>query len=387
MLKDLWLLFLKLGIIGFGGPAAHIAMMQKEIVERKKWLTNDEFLQLIGITNLIPGPNSTEMSIFIGKTKGGWRGLLIAGISFILPAVILTLVIAVLYEKYGSLPSVYPFLAGIKPAIIAIIITAVLPLAKSSYRTLLLAIIGVVSFGLSLYGIHEIVIMAGAGGLMLALYQIRKTNGDSNNKSNKSNLEGRGFASIILLMPVSSFGSTILPATSLTLGKLFLTFLKVGAILYGSGYVLFAFLETDLVQTGLLTKAQLADAIAVGQMTPGPVFSSVTFIGYVLKGWQGALVSTVAVFIPSFLFIALLSGFFEKLSNSAPFRYFLNGVIASSVALIAAVGLTLGIDSITNWRTALVAVIAFTVSIAFRRINSAFIVVGGSLLGYFLYLI
>lgn len=387
MLKNLWLLFFKLGIIGFGGPAAHIAMMHREIVEHKKWLTNDEFLQLMGITNLIPGPNSTEMSIFIGKSKGGWRGLLIAGLSFILPAVLLTFLIAVLYEKYGSLPSVHPFLMGIKPAIIAIIVSAVLPLAKSSYRTFMLATVGVVSFALSLYGIHEIVIMAGAGALMLVLYHIRKVNDFSNKKGNKPNVENRSFVGNILLMPLLSYGSMILPTVSLSLSKLFLIFLKVGAILYGSGYVLFAFLETDLVQTGLITRAQLADAIAVGQMTPGPVFSSVTFIGYLLKGWQGALISTVGVFLPSFLFIALLSGFFNKLSSSPYFRNFLNGVIASSVALIAAVGLTLGVDSITDWRTALVGVVAFSISIAFRRVNSAFLVVGGSLLGYFLYLI
>lgn len=384
MLKDLCLLFLKLGIIGFGGPAAHIAMMQKEIVQRKQWLTNDEFLQLMGITNLIPGPNSTEMSIFIGKTKGGWRGLLIAGLSFIIPAVFLTFIIAVLYKNYGSLPQVQPFLAGIKPAIIAIIFTAVLPLAKSSFRTFLLATIGVISFALSLFGIHEIVIMAGAGLIMLVFYQIRRLNDNVNGRqsgktANRSNS--------IPLLTIASYGSTLVPVTTVSLGKLFLIFLKVGAILYGSGYVLFAFLETDLVQTGILTRAQLADAIAVGQMTPGPVFSSVTFIGYILKGWQGAFVSTLGVFIPSFLLIGLLSGFFKNLSGSPHFRNFLNGVIASSVALIASVGLSLGIDSVTDWRTASIAIIAFLVSYIFKKVNSAFIVVGGSLLGYFLYLI
>lgn len=387
MLKNLWLLFLKLGIIGFGGPAAHIAMMRNEIVERRKWLTNEEFLQLIGVTNLIPGPNSTELAIFLGKTKGGWRGLLISGISFILPAVILTFIIAILYETYGTLPSVKPFLMGIKPAIIAIIITAVWPLAKSSYRTFLLATVGIVSFALSLHGIHEILIMAGAGILMLIVYHVRKYNGGTRENPDNPKPKQSRFIKNIALLPLSSYGTTTLPITSITLGKLFLVFLKVGAILYGSGYILFAFLDTDLVQTGLLTKAQLADAIAVGQMTPGPVFSSVTFIGYILKGWQGALVSTLGVFIPSFLFVALLSNFFNRLSKSPLFRYFLNGVIASSVALIAAVGLNLAIDSITDWRTALIAVAAFVVSFVFRRVNSAFIVVGGALAGYFLYLI
>lgn len=354
MLKNIFLQFLKLGIIGFGGPAAHIALMRNEIVGKRKWLAEDDFLDLLGIVNLIPGPNSTEMAIHIGKVKGGGKGLIIAGLSFILPAVILTWIIAVLYTRYGSLPEVQPFLYGIKPAIIAIIISAVWPLAKTSYKSYLLVIVGILSFVLSIVGINEIYIMAGAGLFMIFTLLMRKTK------------------------------TMLLSVTILPLSKIFFIFLKIGAILYGSGYVLFAFLETDLVTTGLITRAELTDAIAVGQMTPGPVFSSVTFIGYLMKGWQGALVATIGVFLPSFLFIALLSGVFNRLKASPLFRTFLNGVIASSVSLIAAVALILSRESITDWRTAFIGILALFVSLVFKNLNSAFIVIGGSVAGYIL---
>lgn len=355
MLKNLFLLFIKLGVIGFGGPAAHIAMMRQEIVARRKWMSEDEFLDMIGIVNLIPGPNSTELAIHIGKTQGGWKGLLISGLSFIIPAVVITFIFAVLYEQYGQLPSVQPFLYGIKPAIIAIIISAVWPLARVSFKSSLLLIIGILSFALALIGFKEIMIMAGAGIFMLAAYYLRHLR--------------LNFTLSLAVLPLS---------------KLFFIFLKIGAILYGSGYVLFAFLETDLVNNGLLTRAQLADAIAVGQMTPGPVFSSVTFIGYISNGWQGALVSTVAIFLPSFLFIALFSGLFNKLKSSPVFRTFLNGVIASSVSLIAAVAINLGKDSIYDWRTVVISVMALFISFAFRNINSAYVVLGSSISGYIL---
>lgn len=355
MLKNLFLIFLKFGIIGFGGPAAHIAMMRNDIVAKRKWMTEDEFLDLIGITNLIPGPNSTEMAIHIGKVKAGWRGLLIAGFSFIVPAVIITFLIAVLYKQYGQLPSVIPFLFGIKPAIIAIIISAVWPLAKVSFKSYLLLLVGVFSFVFALFGVKEIIIMAGSGIFMLCVYYIRQVR--------------QNYLTSVAIIPLS---------------KLFFIFLKIGAILYGSGYVLFAFLESDLVNSGMLSRAELTDAIAVGQMTPGPVFSAVTFIGYMLRGWQGALLSTIAVFLPSFLFIALLSGIFNKLKNSPVFRTFLNGVIASSVSLIAVVAITLGKEAIVDWRTMLIGSLALVISFTFRNINSAFIVLGGSVSGFIL---
>lgn len=399
-MKQLASLFLKLGIIGFGGPAAHIAMMRNEVVVRKKWMTDDDFLSLVGITNLIPGPNSTEMALTIGKVKGGWRGLLIAGFSFIVPAVLITLFIAVLYVNYGTLPEVTPFLSGIKPAIIAIIISAVYPLAKSTYRSPLPLAIGIISFALSIAGYNEVIIMLGAGFIYLIYKQFisghsgdhgssiisgrAKISGKRKAPDHSTDSKGKHSQRSIFMLPLVITGTA---SASVSVAKLFFIFLKIGAILYGSGYVLFAFLETDLVSTGILSRAQLTDAIAVGQMTPGPVFSSVTFIGYTLKGWQGAIFSTVGIFLPSFLFIALLSGFFQHLKNSSIFMSFLTGVIASSVALIAAVGVTLGVESIIDWRTALIALAALCVTFFFKRVNSAFIVLGGAFMGYVLSMI
>lgn len=382
-MKQLFLFFLKLGIIGFGGPAAHIAIMRNELVGRKKWLTDEEFLSMTGIVNLIPGPNSTEMAIFIGKEKGGWKGLFIAGFSFILPAVVFTYFLALLYVRYGNLPALQPFLYGIKPAIIAVIVTAVIPLAKTAYNNYLLVLLGLISFTLAVAGLNEVIIMFGCGLIYLIL-QFKDTKpSDIKKSSSHLNKKKDDFLPVLSLTGISLQHS----ATGVSLIKLFLIFLKVGAILYGSGYVLFAFLETDLVQNGLITKIQLTDAIAVGQMTPGPVFSSVTFIGYLLKGWQGAMLSTIGVFLPSFLFIMLLSRFFERLKTKPLFMSFLSGVIASSVALIAAVALSLGKSSIIDWRTAVIAIGSLILSFIFRHINSAFIVIGGAVAGYLLFLI
>lgn len=365
-LKDLAKLFLKLGIIGFGGPAAHIAMMQKEVVAEKKWLTDQEFLDLIGATNLIPGPNSTEMAIHIGRERAGWKGLIVAGFCFIFPAVIITGIFAWLYKEYGQLPEVSPFIYGIKPAIIAIIIGAAFPLAKKSVKTFPLAAVGGIVLLCSFFKINEIVLMFGAGLLILIIEYQR------NKKLNN----------FIFISPLQFLLSD---ASSLLNLKLFWIFLKIGAILYGSGYVLFAFLDTELVSRGIITRQELIDAVAVGQFTPGPVFSSVTFIGYQINGLSGALLSTLAIFLPSFIFVALSGPFVNKMRNSATFSSFLNGVNVASVALILSVCITMGIDSITDWKTTLIACISIAVVFGLKKINSAFVVIGGALLGYLLY--
>lgn len=378
-MRELLRLFLKLGIIGFGGPAAHIVMMRHEVVVRRKWMTDEEFLQMIGVTNLIPGPNSTEMSIYLGKIRHGFKGLMLSGISFILPAVLITFLFAVLYVQYGSLPEVQPYIYGIKPAIIAIVFSAIFPLAKASYKTLFLLMLGLLSLIASLVGVHELIIMAVAGVICLLVDNISGATGKEQftRFKKKPGKGGMHYGFVSLFMAAA-------PASSLSLTKLFLLFLKIGSILYGSGYVLFAFLKSDLVDTSLLTLIQLNDAIAVGQMTPGPLFSSVTFIGYLLRGWEGALVSTIGVFLPSFLFIALLSEFFNKLKDSTYFMSFLRGIIASSVALIAAVGISLAQTSIYDWKTITIAVISFAVLFVFKNLNNAFIVIGGALTGYLL---
>jgi len=361
-------LFLKLGFIGFGGPAAHIAMMQKEVVVKRKWMSEQHFLDLLGATNLIPGPNSTEMAIHIGYDKGGWKGLIVAGLGFILPAVFITGIFAWVYQKYGQLPEVQPFIYGIKPAIIAVIIGAVFPLAKQSVKSTLLAVVGIAVLMLSLFGISEIYLMFGAGLLAVALYYIQDTKNT--------------FQSFIPIAFLQITQSSLLSETNT---KLFWIFLKIGAILYGSGYVLFAFLDTELVATGLLTRQQLMDAIAVGQFTPGPVFSSVTFIGYQINGLSGAVISTIAIFLPSFVFVALLNPLVKKIRNSKALSAFLDAVNVASVAIIAAICITMGKESISDWRTILIAFIGAVVVFKFKKINSAFIVLGGALLGYILH--
>ncbi len=369
-IKEIAKLFLKLGFIGFGGPAAHIAMMQQEVVVKKKWMSEQHFLDLLGATNLIPGPNSTEMAIHIGYDKGGWKGLIFAGLCFILPAVFITGIFAWLYQQYGQLPEVQPFIYGIKPAIIAIIIGAVFPLAKKSVKSTFLAVVGILVLVLSLFGISEIYLMFGAGLLAMALYYLQDT---------KNTLQS--FIPLAFLQIAQS------PLLSETNTKLFWIFLKIGAILYGSGYVLFAFLDTELVATGLLTRQQLMDAIAVGQFTPGPVFSSVTFIGYQINGLSGAVISTIAIFLPSFILVALLNPLMKKMRQSKGLSIFLDAVNVASVAIIAAICLTMGKETITDWRTILIAMISAIVVFKFKKINSAFVVIGGALLGYLFNLI
>lgn len=370
-LKEIAQLFLKLGIIGFGGPAAHIAMMQDEVVRKRKWMDEQHFLDLIGATNLIPGPNSTEMAIHIGYDRGGWKGLIVAGLCFIVPAVLITGIFAVLYKNYGQLPELQPFVYGITPAIIAIIAAAVYPLAKKSLKSTQLWLIGIAALVLNFLGISEIIVLFGAGFLAMGLKAIQTRSG--------------GKLSALVPLPLLQVSAAGLAATG-SMG-LFLTFLKVGAILYGSGYVLFAFLDTELVATGLLSRQQLIDAIAVGQFTPGPVFSSVTFIGYQIDDFKGALVATLGIFIPSFVFVALLNPLVKKVRNSTIFASFLDAVNVASVAVIAVICVEMGLETITDWRTITITLLSFLVVFGFRKLNSAFIVVGGSLVGYLLTLI
>lgn len=368
-IKEIAKLFLKLGFIGFGGPAAHIAMMQQEVVTKKKWMSEQHFLDLLGATNLIPGPNSTEMAIHIGYDKSGWKGLIVAGMCFILPAVFITGIFAWLYKTYGTLPEIQPWIYGINPAIIAIIIGVVYPLAKKSIKSYSLAFIGIAVLVLSFFGISEIYLMFGAGLLALAFFYIQN--------QNKNTLQN--FIPLVFLQFNSQnfFSETNI--------RLFWIFLKIGAILYGSGYVLFAFLDTELVETGLLSRQQLMDAIAVGQFTPGPVFSSVTFIGYQINGISGAVLSTIAIFLPSFILVALVNPLMKKLRNSKNLSAFLDAVNVASVAIIAAICIMMAKESIIDWRTVSIAIISAVVVFQFNKINSAFIVFGGALLGYILF--
>ncbi|SUX48899.1 chromate efflux transporter [Chryseobacterium indoltheticum] len=367
--KEIILLFLKLGIIGFGGPAAHIAMMQNEVVVKRKWMDEQHFLDLLGAVNLIPGPNSTEMAIHIGYDKGGWKGLLAAGLCFIFPAVLITGIFAFLYHQYGQLPQVQPFIYGIKPAIIAVIIDAVYPLAKKSIKSTFLALVGMAVLLGSLSGISEIYLMFGAGLLAIVVFSFQNTN-------NGNTIQG--FAPLLFFKVGQS---NFLSETNV---KLFWIFLKIGSILYGSGYVLFAFLDTELVAKGLITRQQLMDAIAVGQFTPGPVFSSVTFIGYQINGLSGAIFSTIAIFLPSFIFVALLNPLMKRIRGYKSLSAFLDAVNVASVAIIVAVCFTIAKEAVTDWRTITIALISAFVIFKYQKINSVFIVLGGALLGYIL---
>jgi chromate transporter len=364
-LREVALLFLKLGIIGFGGPAVHIALMEEEVVRKRGWMDHQHFLDLVGATNLIPGPNSTEMTMHCGQERAGWRGLMVAGCCFIVPAVIITAVFAWAYQKYGQLPQVERFIYGIKPAIISVIVAAMFALGRKSVKNFTLGVIGICAAVAVLLGINEIVVFFAAGliGIILFLIQSRS----------RVNL----FFPFTLLQ-INTF------MVDVTRSKLFWIFLKVGSILYGSGYVLFAFLDAELVAKGLLTKQQLIDAIAVGQFTPGPVFSAATFIGWQIGSWPGALAATIGIFLPSFLFVAFLNPLVPKLRQSRLMAAFLDTLNVVAIAVILAVVIEMCRISLTDWRTVLIAVLSFGVTLYYKRLNTAFVVLGGAILGYVL---
>jgi len=362
--------FLKLGLIGFGGPAVHIAMMEEEVVRKRQWLSHEHFLDLIGATNLIPGPNSTEMALHCGQERAGWKGLLVAGACFILPAVIITGLLAWAYRQYGTLPQVAPFIYGIKPAIIGVVVSLMIALGKKALKTVELGLIGIACVLLALFGVNEIYLLFGAG-LVGIFIQLAKT---------KS-------APLNFILPLSFLVTSDPHTANPNQWKVFWIFLKIGSILYGSGYVLFAFLDTELVKTGMLSRQVLIDAIAVGQFTPGPVFSSATFIGWQMSGIKGAIAATVGIFLPSFVFVAFLNPLIRKLRSSKVMSVFLDTVNMASIALILAVCVEMGKLSITNWKTIVIAVLGFIVSFSFKKLNTAFVVLGGSALGYLLWLI
>ena len=331
-LLDIAKLFFKLGVIGFGGPAVHIAMMEEEVVKKKAWMSEDHFLDLVGATNLIPGPNSTEMAMHIGNERAGWRGLVIAGCCFIIPAVIITGVFAWAYRQYGQLPQVQPFIYGIKPAIIAVVVSLMISLGRKALKNVELGIIGLLAATAVLAGYNEIYILFGAGLLGILIYFIRSSSKAAN-----------GILPFVLLQVSTT-------PVSISDSKLFWIFLKIGSILYGSGYVLFAFLDAELVGKGLLTKQQLIDAIAVGQFTPGPVFSSATFIGWQISGAGGAAAATIGIFLPSFLFVAFFNPLIPRLRKSKIMSAFLDAINIVSIAIILSVIIEMGRETIMDWK-------------------------------------
>jgi chromate transporter len=370
-LAALALLFLRLGTTGFGGPAVHIAMMEDEVVRRRRWLSAERFLDLLGATNLIPGPNSTEMAIHIGLERAGWRGLLVAGTAFVLPAALITAGLAWAYVRYGSLPEATAVLYGIKPVIIAVVVQALWGLAPRAVRSASLGALGAAALIASALGVHELVVLFAAGALGAVL-------------------RGASVARAALWAgaPLAGGAGTALAAAAaggagapFGLGALFLFFAKVGAVLFGSGYVLLAFLRADLVERWRwLSEAQLLDAVAVGQLTPGPLFTTATFIGYVLGGAPGALVATLGIFLPAFAFVALSGPLIPRMRRSAPVGGFLDGVNVASLALMAAVTLRLGRAALVDLPTLGLAAGAAVLLVRFR-VSSAWLVLLGAAAG------
>ncbi len=405
-LRELAGLFLRLGATSFGGPAAHVAMMEDEVVRRRQWLSREEFLDLVGASQLIPGPNSTELAIHIGYRRGGWPGLLIAGAAFILPAMAIVWAIAWAYVAYGALPAAGALLAGVKPVVLAVVAQALWGLGATALRSAVTLAVASAALLATLLGVHELLVL-GIAALVTAI-DARVTRGGNP-------WERRGALAPILATTDAmdaarpalrlaaqaaerarellgdgreravAGGAALAGALGLggvTLGKLFLVFLKAGGLLFGSGYVLLAFLRTDLVvRLGWLTEGQLLDAIAVGQFTPGPVFTTATFVGYVLAGHGGALLATLGIFLPAFVFVALTAPVLARLRTHAGLRAALDGLNAASLALMAAVTLPLAGDALARPRLGVPLFAASLLLLVRWRVNSAWLVLGGAAAG------
>lgn len=365
MIGELARLFLTLGTVSFGGPAAHIALMHHEVVEKRRWLTNREFLDLVGATNLIPGPNSTEMAIHIGLIKAGWPGLLVAGLCFILPAVVIVMAIAMLYARFGALPQAQAVFYGVKPVVIAIVVMALWKLGQTAVRAPWhagLAGAAVVAAGL---GMNELALLAACGVM--------------------AGLVGRGLRASLqrmrsfVLLPIgAAVASPVIAGVSLS--SLFLVFLKAGGLLFGSGYVLLAFLRADLVERlHWLTESQLVDAISIGQVTPGPVFTTATFIGYQIAGASGAAVATIAIFLPAFVFVALSGPLLPRLRRSPFATGMLDGVNLASLALMAVVTWQLGRNALVDVTTVAISLASFAA--LHTRINPTWLIGAGVVVG------
>lgn len=384
-LWELARLFLKLGTIAFGGPAAHVGMMEDEVVRRRGWLSRERFMDLFGATNLIPGPNSTELAIHIGHQRGGWKGLVVAGTCFILPAMIIVIACAWTYVTYGSLPQVEGVLLGVKPIIIAVVLQALWSLGKTAVKNAALALIGATAVVLAALGVHELIVLFGAGIVVASGRFFRRRFG----KSASMHDLAAGPLLVWMTTPVAgpslwtlASTSSLVAAAPLGLGPLFLFFVKIGAVLFGSGYVLLAFLRADLVERWQwLTESQLLDAVAVGQVTPGPVFTTATFIGYVLLGLSGAVVATVGIFLPAFCFVALSAPFIPKLRQSVWASSLLDGINVASLALMIVVTWYLARSALVNPFTWVIALLGAVLLLRWK-VNSAYLVIAGGVLGF-----
>ncbi len=373
-LREVTTSFLRLGSTAFGGPAAHIALMRHDLVERKRWIDDAEYGQLIGLANLVPGPNSTEVAMHVGRVRAGTKGLILAGIAFILPALCMMLGLAWLYREYGTRPGFQSVLAGIAPVVVVLILQAILQLGRTSLRSGSTIAIAVLALGAAIAGVHELAILLVAGLVAWAGWHFG-TRGTSTTN---------GFAWVIAvpaLHQLGMIGPVLATAGPVMLAPLFLVFLQIGAVLYGSGYVLYAFLQSALVdQRHWLTERQLLDAIAMGQLTPGPLFTTATFIGFTLRGVPGAIVATVGIFLPAFVFVAASDVVMLRLRDNEAFAAFLRGVVAGSIALMVSVAAVLAGDAFVDGWTVLVGV-ASAVVLWWKRPNPVWLIAAGALAG------
>ncbi len=352
-------LFLTLGSVGFGGPVAHIALMEEHVVRRRGWMTREEFLELVGVVNLLPGPNSTELAIHVGYRRAGLAGLLVAGVAFILPATLIVLACAWAYLTYGAVPAMQGVWRGVQPVVVAVVATALVSLARTGLRSVRLGLVAGASFLLAALGVNEFVVLAAAG--LLALGSAR--------------VGARAAVLLLWLLPLEA-----LAREGMDPGPIFLFFLRIGSVLYGSGYVLLAFLRGGLVERGgWITETQLLDAVAVGQATPGPVFTTATFVGYLLHGVPGAVAATVGIFLPAFLLVAASAPLVRWLRRSAAARAFLDGVVAASLALMTLVTWQLGRAAIDGPVPLLVAL--GSLLLLRMGLNSALLMLAGAALG------
>ena len=381
-LKELAFFFLRLGVTAFGGPAAHIAIMEDELVRRRKWLSRETFLDLLGASSLIPGPSSSELAIHIGYLRAGWAGLLIGGACFIFPAAIIVGCIAWAYVRFGHLPAVAALLYGVKPVVIAVILQALWGLGRAAVKSWYLATAGMLCVVLSFAQVNVLLILFGTGAILAGIHALSQNRAGNQKTTGALTLVSvwRGVrAGLARIFPWA--GATGAAAVIPGMWPLFLVFLRIGSIVFGSGYVLLAFLRADLVvHHAWVTDAQLVDAVAIGQVTPGPVFTTATFLGYLLRGPVGALVSTVGIFLPAFILVAISGPLIPLLRRSATAGAFLDGVNVASLALMAAVSYQLGRSAIVDWLTIALAIASVVLLLRFR-INSAWLVLGGAILG------
>jgi chromate transporter len=377
-LREIAALFLKLGTVAFGGPAAHIAMMEDEVVRRRAWLTREQFLDYLGATNLIPGPNSTELAIHIGHARAGWPGLLVAGVCFILPAALIVVALAWTYVRYGAMPAATGLLYGAKPAVIAVVAQALVRLGRTVLRTRTLTLVAAGCTLASLVGLNELALLFMTGVALALTHAVRSRGAGTTRPSLPALawLPASGW-------PAGLAGAATVSAAAAPFGLLPLlaTFVKIGSVLFGSGYVLVAFMRADFVdRLKWLTEQQLLDAVAVGQVTPGPVFTTATFVGYLVGGGAGAVVATVGIFLPAFVFVAMSGPLIPRLRRSPLAGAFLDGVNVASLALMATVTWQLGRVALADPLTIAIAVISVILLLRFR-VSATPVIVGGALIG------